>query len=336
MKKFFLDVWCFYKKYRKIINTALRIILSLGLIIYLFMTQFKDINAISITLKEIVIKFALLSFSTIIYGVWITAYRWQTLLKTQNIKLSIISLSSSMLIGSFFNNLLPTSIGGDIYRAYDITQKSGFPMSSSVSVLVVERLSGILASGIFACASLFLGFTAIGGKSIVIPIIIFMFISIILFLLILNLNKLGLKKLVNKLKFLRNPAEKLQNIYNTFLNFKLYKWVLIKVLFYSLTLQFAVVLNYWLAAKSLGIGLSMTAFIFIVPIVTIISMLPISLGGTGVREGSLVFLLVSLNISHPKAAMCSLLLLAMTLIVGIIGGLIFAVRPFLNKKKQTI
>jgi len=334
MKKIFKKIRNFYRKNKKVINTALRIIISAGLIVYLITTQFKDFKTIASTLKDISITLILLSFSTHIYGIWITAYRWQTLLKTQNIKLSILSLSSSTLIGQFFNNFLPTSIGGDVYRAYDVTKKTAFPMSSSVSVLVVERLSGIIASAVFATAALFLGFTTIGGKSIIIPILIFLVISVIIFFLILNPNILGIRKLAKKIKFLEKILKKLKNVYDTFLSFKKYKWVLVKVLFYSLTLQFAVIVNYWLASRSLGINLDLTAFIFIVPVVSIIAMLPVSLGGIGVREGSLVFIMVSLGAQNAKAAMCSLLLFAMLLIMGIIGGLIYAIRPFLAKKDK--
>jgi len=334
MKKVFLKIKNSYAKHKKTINTALRIIISAGLIVYLITTQFKDFKTIASTLKDISIPLILLSFSTHIYGIWITAYRWQTLLKTQNIRLSVLSLSSSTLIGQFFNNFLPTSIGGDVYRAYDVTKKTGFPMSSSISVLVVERLSGIIASAVFATAALFLGFTTIGGKSIIIPILIFLVISVIIFFLILNPNILGIRKLAKKIKFLEKILEKLKNVYNTFLTFKKYKWVLIKVLLYSLTLQFAVIVNYWLASRSLGINLDLTAFIFIVPVVSIIAMLPISLGGIGVREGSLVFIMVSLGAQNAKAAMCSLLLFAMLLIMGIIGGLIYAIRPFMVKKDK--
>jgi uncharacterized protein (TIRG00374 family) len=334
MKKFYIRVRDFYVKHKKIINTALRIVISVGLITYLIISQFKDFRTISATLKDISIPLILLSAATHFYGIWITAFRWQTLLKTQGVRLSILSLSSSTLVGQFFNNFLPTSIGGDVYRAYDVTKKSDFPMSSSVSVLVVERLSGIIASAVFAAAALFLGFTAIGGISIVIPILIFLAISILIFFLILNPNILGLHKLAKKIRFLQKILDKLDNVYNTFLSFKNYKWTLVRVIFYSLTLQFAVIINYWLASRSLGIPLNLSVFIFIVPVVSIISMLPISLGGIGVREGSLVFLMVSLGAQNAKAAMCSLLLFAMLLVMGIIGGLIYAIRPFLAKKEK--
>jgi ABC-type microcin C transport system permease subunit YejE len=45
-------------------------------------------------------------------------------------------------------------------------------------------------------------------------------------------------------------------------------------------------------------------------------------------------LMVSLGAQNAKAAMCSLLLFAMLLVMGIIGGLIYAIRPFLAKKEK--
>ncbi|MHB1346004.1 MAG: lysylphosphatidylglycerol synthase transmembrane domain-containing protein [Candidatus Humimicrobiaceae bacterium] len=334
MKKVFKKAKNFYIKHKKLINTSLRIIVSLGLIIYLVLTQFRDFRTIASTLKDISLPLIILSAATHIYGIWITAYRWQSLLKTQGVRLSILSLSASTLVGLFFNNFLPTSIGGDVYRAYDVTKKSDLPMSSSISILVVERLSGIIASAAFAAAALFLGFTAIGEKSIIIPILIFLAASIFIFFLILNPNILGLHRLAKKVKLLQKIIDKLSNVYNTFLSFKKYKWTLVRVIIFSLTLQFAVIVNYWLASKSLGIPLNLEVFIFIVPVVSIISMLPISLGGIGVREGSLVFLMVSLGAQNAKAAMCSLLLFTMLLVMGIIGGLIYAIRPLLAKKES--
>ena len=254
----------FYQKRKKVINITLRLVISIGLIIFLVFSQFRDFKTIVSTLKDINIFLLILSFLTHGYGIAITAIRWQTLLKTQNVRVSIPFLSGSVFVGMFFNNFLPTSIGGDVYRAYDVTKKTGLPMSSSISVLVIERLSGIIASGLFAIAALFLGFTTIGGKSIIIPIVIFVTISLILFFLILNPNILGVKKLAKKIKFLSKLFEKLRNVYETFLSFKKFKWVLVRVMFYSITLQFAVILNYWLASRSLGIELSLTAFIFII------------------------------------------------------------------------
>lgn len=324
----------FYKKHKKTISITLRVVISVGLILYLVLTKFRDFRTVIETLRDINITFLLLSAATHVFGIWITAVRWQTLLKTQDVTLSLSYLTSTVLIGFFFNNFLPTTIGGDVFRAYDISRKSKLRVGSSLSIIVVERGSGVISAATYAVIALFLGFTAIGGQSIIIPIVIFFAVTLILAFFLLNPSFLKLDRLFEKVKFLAKIREKLENVYETFKSFKKYKFALAKVLFYSFCLQFAVILNYWLASKSLGIELGLTAFIFISPVVATIAMLPISIGGIGLRENSLVLIMTSLGAMEEKAAITSLLIFFMLIVIGIIGGIIYLVRPFILKRKE--
>ena len=324
----------FYGKHKKKIFTILRIVVSVGLIAYLIKSQFKDFKTILDMIKTVDIPLLLAAASIHIFGVWISAVRWQILLKTQNVRISQGYLSSSFLIGSFFNNVLPTSIGGDIFRSLDIANKAKVSVGKSASVLVIDRFAGIISAALYAVIALFLGFATIGTTSYVIPVAIFFAVSIILGFLILNPSILRLNKIVRKIKFLSKIREKLVEVYHTFLSFKKYKLALFEALLCSLALQFGVICNYYLAARSLGINLSLTSFIFIVPVVATIAMLPIAIGGTGLRENALVFFMVALGAQNEKAAMTSLLIFAMILVLGIVGGITYAVRPFILKQSQ--
>ncbi len=320
----------FLKRNKKKIFSFLRIAVSITLIAFLIKTQFKDIQSLIKILKTVSIPWLILSASTHIFGIWITAVRWKILLHTQKINISTRSLTSTVLIGFFFNNFLPSTIGGDVFRTYDVAKKANKPLGTSASIIVVERFSGIISAATYAVIALFLGFTAIGGQSIIIPIIIFFVICLMLGFIIINPSILRLEKLVKKIKFLGKLKQKLSNTYNTFLSFKRYKMALVKVLIYSFLLQFAVILNYYLAAKSLNINLSLTTFIFIVPVVAIIAMIPISIGGIGLRENSIVYIMVAMGVGNEKAALCSLILFAMLIFVGIIGGITYSVRPYIT------
>ena len=271
-----------------------------------------------------------------IFGTWMSALRWQILLKTQGIRISQGYLSSSFLVGSFFNNLLPTSIGGDIYRSIDVANKAKVSIGKSASVLVVDRFSGVISACHLCCNCPFsLGFSTVGTTSYVIPVIIFFVVCIILLFLILNPSILRLNKLVDRIKFLSRIREKLKEVYHTFLSFKKFKLALFEALLCSFALQIGVIANYYLTSKALGIELSFASFIFIVPIVSTIAMLPISIGGIGIRENSLVFLMVALGAANDRATVCSLLLFAMLIVLGIIGGIVYVVRPFISKQKDT-
>jgi len=324
----------FYGKYKKKIFITLRIVISVGLIAYLIESQFKDFKTILDIIRTVNVPLLLVSASIHIFGVWISAFRWQLLLKTQGIRISQGYLSSSFLIGSFFNNILPTTIGGDIFRSLDIANKAKISVGKSASVLVIDRFSGIISAALYAVIALFLGFATIGTTSYVIPIAIFFAICIIIGFLILNPSILRLDKVVSKIKFLSKIREKLMEVYHTFLSFKKYKLALFKALLCSLALQFGVICHYYLAARSLGINLSLESFIFIVPVITIIAMLPITIGGTGLRENALVFFMVALGAQTGKSAMTSLELFVMLLVIGLICGLIYVVRPFILKQPQ--
>lgn len=324
----------FYGKHKKKIFTVLRIIVSFGLIAYLIKAQFKDFTTIPAMIKAVNIPLLLAAASFHIFGVWISAVRWQILLKTQDVRISQGYLSSSFLIGSFFNNILPTSVGGDIFRSLDIANKARISVGKSASVIVVDRFAGVISAALYAVIALFLGFATIGTTSYVIPIAIFFAICLILGFLILNPSILRLNKVAGKIKFLSKIREKLVEVYHTFLSFKKYKLALFEALLCSLALQFGVISNYYLAARSLGVNMSLASFIFIVPVVAVIAMLPISIGGTGLRENALVFFMVALGVQNEKAAMTSLVLLAMLLMLGIIGGITYAVRPFILRQSQ--
>jgi uncharacterized protein (TIRG00374 family) len=320
----------FFRKNKKKIFSFLRIAVSISLIAFLIKTQFKDAQSLIKILKTVSIPWLILSASTHIFGIWITAVRWKALLRTQKINISTRFLTSTVLIGFFFNNFLPSTIGGDVFRTYDVAKKANKPLGTSASIIVVERFSGIISAATYAVIALFLGFTAIGRQSIIIPIIIFFTVCLILGFIIINPSILKLGKLVKKIKFLEKLKQKLSNIYNTFLSFKKYKMVLVKALIYSFLLQFAVILNYYLAARAIGINLSLTTFIFIVPVVAIIAMIPISIGGIGLRENSIVYIMVAMGVANEKAALCSLILFAMLIFIGIIGGIIYGARPYVT------
>lgn len=325
----------FYRENKKLILLLVRIIISVSLIVFLVKTQFKDIRSALEIIKSVNKPLLILSLSTHIFGIWITAVRWNTLLGTQKVKLGTPTLTLTVLIGFFFNNFLPTSIGGDVFRTYDAAKKANIPIETSASIIIVERFSGIISVSTYAIIALFLGFTAIGNQSFIIPVIIFFTICIIIAFFILNPSMLRLNKLINRIKFLKKVKEKLANIYFTFLSFKKFKWVLVRVMIYSFLLQFAVILNYFLAAKSLGINLNLTAFIFIVPVVTIIAMVPISIGGIGIRENTLVFIITAMGVGSEQAAICALLIFLMLIFIGIIGGITYSIRPHYIKHSTT-
>jgi len=326
----------FYTSHKKKIFAILRIIVSIGLIAYLviFRSGFKNFGDFAENFKNINIYFIAAAVAMHLLGIWLSAARWKTLLKAQKANISLGFLSGSFLIGSFFNNLLPTSIGGDIFRTMDVSKKAGISAIKSGSIIVIDRFSGIITAAIYAIISLFLGFTTVGKTTFTIPVVVFFVLSLIIGFILINPAFFKLDRLINRVRFLSKIRQKLKEIYHVFLSFKVYKLALFKAMIFSFALQIAVIASYYFSAKSIGIELSFASFIFIVPIVSIISFLPISIGGAGLRENSLVILMTALGASRETSTASSLIIFAIILFMGIIGAVIYIIRPFVLKQNQ--
>jgi uncharacterized membrane protein YbhN (UPF0104 family) len=87
-----------------------------------------------------------------------------------------------------------------------------------------------------------------------------------------------------------------------------------------------VILHYYFAALALNIELSLLSFIFMVPIILLIAMVPISIGGLGVRENTTVYFLQVLGVSATNAIALPILVLFLLILESIIGGFFFLIR----------
>jgi len=98
-----------------------------------------------------------LAVGLVIGGLIVGAYRWQRLLIVQGVSVPLPRLISSYFVGLFFNNFLPTGMGGDVVRIYDVAKYSRQPSASAASV-IAERALGSFAQGLIALFGLALSY----------------------------------------------------------------------------------------------------------------------------------------------------------------------------------
>ncbi|MHA1484999.1 MAG: lysylphosphatidylglycerol synthase transmembrane domain-containing protein, partial [Candidatus Thorarchaeota archaeon] len=120
-----------------------------------------------------------LLFSQVVVG----AYRWQILLSPKGIRVPLRSLTAFYLVGSFFNRFLPTALGGDVMRGYELARRSGRGVDSATTV-IMERILGLLSLFIICWISLIFSFQMLAGTNIL-PVVGAMSIVFILSLAIL-------------------------------------------------------------------------------------------------------------------------------------------------------
>ncbi|MCG9970432.1 lysylphosphatidylglycerol synthase transmembrane domain-containing protein [Christiangramia crocea] len=287
------------EKYRKKLHFFVKLFFSFILIIFLIFSL--DLAKISL-LKIDVLLPLLISVFLVSMAIAVMSYRWRLLLsKLFEIEVSFSKLFRLYLIASFFNIFLPGAIGGDVVRIRRISKISNIKIKSASLITISERLSGIYGLLLLLSFSLlFMNFPEQMKLSKYFSIWILR-LTPVLVLICLPIFKWILDKSINSTSY----------------------FFLGKIIGLSLFAQMGDIIIAFLFTQYFGLEVSFSAFLFIMPLVYMATVLPISLGGLGVREGAFSGLLVLYGADISIAIIISLLNYLAKLCIGIVGYFIY-------------
>ena len=228
-------------------------------------------------------------------------------------------------MGTFFNNILPTRFGGDIVRIWDGSRYAHSILKSSAIVLV-ERFTGIVALLLFAfVASLFR--LDLAQK---VPVIwVSLLVGLLGLILVAFFFTPFTRRIISKIpevRFLHKVRQKLLELRDILLLYREKKGALARAFFWAFLLQVNVIVHYYLIGKALHLDIPLLDYFIFIPIVLLILIIPITIGGLGLREGSYVEIFKFYGISPEAAVSFGLVDWAFGLIIGIAGGIIYTVR----------
>lgn len=296
-----------------------------------FLLYKTDMHRIGAALQSAHLFWIIAAFSLHIIGFWLTAIRWQMLLAVRGAYYSTWYLAISALIGIFFNNFLPSTVGGDVYRAYSTAKKVG-STTESLTVVAVERLTGIFALGVFALVALPLGFAHFSRIPVIWLALVGLGILFLLFLAAMNHRVAKMIKAVFehpemiKIPFLRKVQAKLKQIYDALCVYKLNKRVMVAAFLVGLLLQANVIVHYYLIAYSLSLHVPFSYFFLFIPVATIVLLVPVFINGIGGRELIYILLLGEFGVTSSEAIAFTWIAFGMIVIQGILGGIAYALR----------
>ena len=121
---------------------AVKIAVSVALLWMLFSRA--DVSAMAEQFRCMHIGWMLAALAT--YGLMlvVSAWRWQLLLQVQRIPVRFGLLTNSFLVATFFNNFLPSNIGGDVVRVADTAPYAG-SKTVATTIVLVDRAIGLIA-----------------------------------------------------------------------------------------------------------------------------------------------------------------------------------------------
>ena len=319
---------------KKTISTSLRIFISLALIFVLFRKiDFKGTLKVIANLNLFYFTLALVIFFILTILVF---YRWKMLLDAHKVDVPLIRALNSFSGGLFLNLFTPSTIGGDLSRSIDLgahTKRYGV----IAATVLLDRLSGFAGLVSVAIVSLIFGHRLIDDFSVYATVSLLACVLTGVFLILFNqgiynrLNRsisnpstsLGISpeqsRRAKRGKFLDNFKKLHSEIYF----FRQHRGILCANFLFSIVIQTGASLFSYLILRSLNTRINMLYPLVFNPVITVITTIPISISGLGLRDASSIFFYSKAGVSKDIALAQSLLSFAVIAVLGLIGGIFY-------------
>lgn len=285
------------------LKTILKILAS-SVLIYIILSK--------VDRQEIIYNFSLIDWRIaplilvlIIVHYFVSAYRWKSLLVHKGTEhVSIIYLVYLYFTGAFFNNFMPTSIGGDVYKVIRLSKKINDP-AIAFSSTFTERFSGVLMLVLIASISLH-------EK-----------IGLLVFPLLLALV-VGFFVGIKILKWLSSKFSSIRKLYDAIIIYKDYPKVLIFVGLTSILVQILAIMTQYVVFLSIGIKLPIVYSFLAFPLITLAGFFIPSLNGIGVQEAMYMSMFSAVGVPAEAALSASIMYHVFRMAVSLIGGVLYA------------
>jgi len=244
------------------------------------------------------------------------------IIKFRSACLNCLSIKTSIrlvFLGLFFNNFFPSNVGGDAYKLVRM-RSLNIPTNKGFIYVLSDRLTGLLALLMLGCGALFLLperhdlLVNIGGNVSKNESPLWM-AAAVGFLIFVPVLFLALRKLRNRIQ------DQIRS--SLFLISDYVRNGAFRTLIFASLFQMSRALAILNVSHSLGYNISFLTVLVILALVGAISILPISIGGLGVREGTLSCLLHIAGLSLETAVAVAFINLVVVLIKSLVGGIIF-------------
>ena len=257
----------------------------------------------------------------------VSAWRWGLLLRAQGIPHAFSALTSSFLVATFFNNFLPSNIGGDVVRIADTAPAAG-SRTIAATVVLVDRGLGLLGLVLVAAlgASAGIGPASMGPVG---PGVLWAGFGIAAMLATPALLKPeGFTRILQPLRILHPEwvDRRLERLTGALSRFRESPGSLAFCFAGAVGVQGILVAFYLAVAHSLHVPITFAQLAIVVPISFIVQMIPISMNGFGVREATFGFYFTRLGLPLESALLVSFIGAGLVLLFSLSGGVTYLAR----------
>ena len=305
--------------------SVVKIVVSLVLITYLLSRVGVDRVVEVMRSASTNYVYVLLALAMYFGAVTVGCLKWWILLRAQHVEVPFANLLSYTFVGLFFGNFLPTNVGGDLVRGYDLARHTSLPAEAAISVLV-DRLVGLIAF-VFVAVMMALVVVHSAGQRALWEVALAAAIVLLAlcggFALILSRRVQTLVRRVFNISFLARLGPVYDRLSAALSAYRRDYWSLGKAFSVSIvTLLLASFVNY-LIALSLGGGISALHVLLFTPLIAFVLLVPVSVGGIGLNQGAYVFFFGLVGVPEERSLAISLIMQAIIIATSLPGGVLW-------------
>jgi len=310
------------RKFKSLLSLILRILVSGILLVLLFKLNRIDLRDLLNDVKGANKLFLSLGFLTFLVTYFLGFLRWQMLLKAAGINASAKKLITAFSGGIFFSIFLPSTIGGDIVRTADLAEHTK-KAKEVIATVFLDRLSGYIGLVIVILPAFLLGGELVRDKFVLLSLAAI--VGLLFLVLLVLFNSFIYARITS---FLASPGagkikEALKNLHHEIHIFRHRKKLILHNLILSFFIQLIYPLSVYFIGLALGVRVSLIYYFIFLPIIGAVTLLPIAIGGLGLREYLFVIYFAKAAVAKQLAVAMSLLSFSFIVLYGAIGGLIY-------------
>lgn len=316
---------------RKHLTFAVQAIVSVALLVLLFRRL--DLSAMRMLYTSMPLWFYLLSLAVVVLGQVLYAWRWRQVLAASGVTVSVGTAVQQYFIGIFLNNFFPSTVGGDMAKVYYLGRRHGYrPIAASI---VLDRLLSIGLLAVLATAMYWVAPDPSPRFAATRAVVTAMAVTLIVFLVVAARGTGGLPERLSRFGTLAVAfAERAQRFRHDMAaavrtpRIMFQSAAVVTTYFFALTSVYRVFFTINTTAHP--------AFLTLLTAVTtasLLSNLPVSVNGLGLREQLHALLLQPLGVPREAAVAISLLIFAHLLVSSVLGFLFWLRLPAVDKSQ---
>lgn len=302
---------------------VLKLAISLGLLWLLFSRV--DVSRLAAAARQSSrgwVSVALLSYTIAVLA---SSWRWHRLLRIQQVDISLRAVTESSVVALFFNNFLPTNIGGDVMRIRDTARAAGSG-ARAATVVVADRILGLLALVFFAAVG---GAVSASGRVPFSVTWIWLLFAggVVVFAAVLLLPRQVSDRIVALTRVIGHWAHgQMDALTHSLAVFRSDPLGLVTSFAASLVVQGAFIGVYIAVARALAVPIRPWDMAIIVPLAGLLQIAPVSINGFGVREAAFTVFFTRLGLPREAALLVSLESTALIMGFSIFGAVLYVAR----------